>query len=408
MNMAELDYGFISADTHIGTPPHLADELPAEHRERVTHFEERGDGIYLVRPMPGGFGAMAKGGGMSIMSEEDAKKLVGADEMTMLLARGVKVDPEDDQTIAGYVTGNVCEGARPSLLPKGRLLDMERDGVVGEVLIGAAGFGALAEPDMEAAWSRIVNDWLADTYRGHLGQFAPGISLPLTDVAASVKEVERAAKLGLRPVLLPQYVLGHRWYQPEWEPLWEAIEAASIPISFHVGFSRWMMAGLDMWEGSTESSFVMVSLNMAEIISELVFGGPCGPILERHPGLQVVMTECSAGWLAWVMDFLDYTWSGRYQELSKRQHPGHPKLAAPPSYYIKRQIKATFMSDRVAIHNREITGTDCLLWGNDYPHNEGAFPYSHEWATKQFADVAAHDARAILHDNAAKVFGLTG
>ncbi|MCU1345883.1 MAG: amidohydrolase family protein [Acidimicrobiia bacterium] len=407
--MTDLDYGFVSADSHIGTPPRLADELPPEHRQRVTHFEERSDGVYLVRPMPGGFGAMAKGGsGMSIMSEEDAKRLVGADEVTLQLAQGVKVDPEDDETIAGFVTGNVCEGARPSLLPEGRLLDMRRDGVVGEVLIGAAGFGALAEPDMETAWARTVNDWLADTYKDHLGQFAPGISLPLTDIDASVKEVERAAKLGLRPVLLPQYVMGHRWYQPEWEPLWEAIEAANIPISFHVGFSRWMMAGLDMWEGSTESSFVMVSLNMAEIISELVFGGPCGPILERHPGLQVVMTECSAGWLAWVMDFLDYTWTGRYQELSKRQYPGHPKLQAPPSHYIKRQVKATFMSDRVAIHNREITGTDCLLWGNDYPHNEGAFPYSHEWAHKQFAGVAASEAKAILHDNSAKVFGLTG
>ena len=64
------------------------------------------------------------------------------------------------------------------------------------------------------------------------------------------------------------------------------------------------------------------------------------------------------------------------------------------------------MWDPVAIHNREITGTDCLLWGNDYPHNEGAFPYSHEWAGKQFADVAPHQAKAILHDNGAKVFKL--
>jgi hypothetical protein len=160
-------------------------------------------------------------------------------------------------------------------------------------------------------------------------------------------------------VLLPQYVMGKRWYAPEWEPLWEAIEDAGIPISFHVGFSRWMLAGLDMWEGNTEASFVMVSLNMAEIISEFIFGGPRGPILERHPGITMVMTECSAGWLAWVMEFLDYTWSGRHQELSKRQAPGHPTLAAPPSYYIKRQVKATFMWDRVAIHNRSITGTDC-------------------------------------------------
>jgi predicted TIM-barrel fold metal-dependent hydrolase len=404
----DLDYRFITADAHIGTPPHLADELPPEHRARVTHLEERDDGVYLVRPMANPFADTAKQGGASIMSADDEAKLAGTDEMTLLLAKGVKVDPEDDETIAGYVTGNVCAESKPSLLPQGRLRDMERDGIAAEVLIGAAGFGALSAPDMEVAWARITNDWLGDAYKDHLDKFAPGISLPLSDVGASVKEVERAAGLGLRPVLLPQYVMGHRWYAPEWEPLWEAIEAAGIPISLHVGFSRWMLAGIDMWEGNTETSFVSVSLNMAEILGEFVFGGPCGPILERHPGLRLVLTECSAGWLAWVMQFLDYTWSGRYQELSIRQAPGHPDLQAPPSHYIKRQVKTTFMWDPVAIHCREFTSLDCLLWGNDYPHNEGAFPYSHEWAAKQFSGVPASEAKAILRDNAAQVFGLTG
>jgi predicted TIM-barrel fold metal-dependent hydrolase len=406
--MSDFEYGFVTADAHIGTPPKLADELPSDQRGRVTHFEEREDGIYLVRPMVNPFADSAKQGGMSVMSAEDEAMMAGLDEVTVLLARGVKVDPEDDETIAGYVTGNVCEGSKPSLLPEGRLREMERDGVSGEVLIGAAGFGALADPDLEVAWAQITNDWLADTYRDHYGSFAPGISLPLSDIEASVKEVTRAAKLGLRPVLLPQHVIGHRWYAPEWEPLWEAVEDAGIPIAVHVGFSRWMLAGIDMWEGVTETSFVQVSLNMAEIIGEFVFGGPCGPILERHPDLQVVLTECSAGWLAWTMQFLDYTWSGRYQELSSRQPPGRPQLQAPPSHYIKGQIKATFMWDPVAIHTREFTGTDCLLWGNDYPHNEGAFPYSHEWAAKQFAGIPADEARAVLHDNSAALFNLRG
>jgi hypothetical protein len=132
--MGNFDYGFISSDSHIGTPPHIADELPPEHRRRVTHLEERADGIYLVRPMSGGFAAMAKGGDMTIMSDEDQKNLAGADE-----------------TIAGYVTGNVSAGSKPSLLPKGRLVDMRRDGIDAEVLIGAGGFGALADPDMEVA-----------------------------------------------------------------------------------------------------------------------------------------------------------------------------------------------------------------------------------------------------------------
>src|SRR5258708_2026019 len=104
--MSELDFGFITSDSHIGTPPHIADELPPEHRARVTHFEERADGVYLVRPIANPFADSAKmgDGGVSLMSEEDQKKMAGGDEVTLALARGVKVDPEDDETIAGYIT----------------------------------------------------------------------------------------------------------------------------------------------------------------------------------------------------------------------------------------------------------------------------------------------------------------
>jgi len=83
------------------------------------------------------------------------------------------------------------------------------------------------------------------------------------------------------------------------------------------------------------------------------------------------------------------------------------KLDAPPGYYLKRQAHATFMWDPVAIANRDVTGTDCLLWGNDYPHREGSFPWSQEWVDKQFAGVPESDVDAITRGNAAKLFGLT-
>ena len=51
-----------------------------------------------------------------------------------------------------------------------------------------------------------------------------------------------------------------------------------------------------------------------------------------------------------------------------------------------------------------ITGAD-LLWGNDYPHQEGAFPHSQEWVEKQFAGVPEDDIDRIVRRNAAEVFG---
>ena len=82
-------------------------------------------------------------------------------------------------------------------------------------------------------------------------------------------------------------------------------------------------------------------------------------------------------------------------------------LQAPPGYYIRRQAKATFMWDPVAIANREFTGIECLMWGNDYPHEEGSFPHSQEWVSKQFAGIPEADIERMVRGNAREVFGFT-
>ena len=75
---------------------------------------------------------------------------------------------------------------------------------------------------------------------------------------------------------------------------------------------------------------------------------------------------------------------------------GPAKIDVHPSYYLKRQTHATFMWDPLAIRNRDLTGLDCLMWGNDYPHHEGSFPFSAEWIDKQFDGVPAQRGRPDL------------
>jgi predicted TIM-barrel fold metal-dependent hydrolase len=64
------------------------------------------------------------------------------------------------------------------------------------------------------------------------------------------------------------------------------------------------------------------------------------------------------------------------------------------------------MWDPLAIQARNYTGLDCLLWGNDYPHFEGSFPFSQEWVEKQFAGVPEAEIDAIVRGNAARIFGI--
>ena len=73
-----------------------------------------------------------------------------------------------------------------------------------------------------------------------------------------------------------------------------------------------------------------------------------------------------------------------------------PKLAEPPSTYLRRQVHAAFMDDPVALANVDRVGAGCLLWGNDYPHEEGLFPRSREITARTGAHLAEEDRRPRL------------
>jgi predicted TIM-barrel fold metal-dependent hydrolase len=123
-----------------------------------------------------------------------------------------------------------------------------------------------------------------------------------------------------------------------------------------------------------------------------------GGALDRFPGLRLVTVETGASWLAWIMTQADAIYADHYMW-------AQPKLSLKPSELIRRQCAATFMYDPVAINNREITGVETLMWGNDYPHPEGTWPESQDVARDQFEGVSDEDVHAIVAGNAAEVFG---
>jgi len=390
------DRPLITADCHISPPPTLSDELPDEYRSQVTHLDHRSDGVYLMRPV-------------AIPDEMRDVMEAAGDAIGSALAQGVKVDPDDKATLARVLAADCCAQASPGFSAQSLMDELARDGVGGAVLIGASAFGIHSDVAVDVAWTRLVNDWVHDTFKEHLDRFAPGISLPLGDVDASVKELERAAALGLRPALLPDVVPSMPYTDPAWEPLWETAAGLGVPLATHVSSPRalypWaMQSHYTPGQGAT-TAFALTSLGMAETVCWFAGSG----ILERHPSLKVVMTECSAGWLGWLMNFLDHHYFGRFGNVFLTDQGFQPQKAteAPPSFYIRRQISCTFMDDPIAVRNRDFTVLNCLMWGNDYPHQEGVFPESQEWIEKQFSGVPESEIRQIVHDNAARVFGIT-
>jgi predicted TIM-barrel fold metal-dependent hydrolase len=335
----------ISADSHITPPPDLfVKRLPAQLRHRAPHIERREDGDWMV-------------------IEGRTPWRAGREE---------KKPSERD--------------------PEARLEEVARDGVVAEVMY-ALGIRR-GDAELSLACARAYNDWIAEVFGPYRRRLAPAAPLPPFDIQGAIAELRRIAKLGLRPAVLPDHVDEEPYNSPRYEPLWAEAEALGIPLSFHVGGGRDSIRHKGL--GATITNYALVTSGMVETLSHLAAAG----ILERHPGLRVVLVECGTGWLAWAMQALD-------EAHVKHARWTRPKLAEPPSEYIRRQVKVTFQDDRVGVATRAFTGAHMLMWGSDYPHHEGTWPNSREAIARQFAGAPEADVRKIVFENARDLYGFS-
>jgi hypothetical protein len=54
---------------------------------------------------------------------------------------------------------------------------------------------------------------------------------------------------------------------------------------------------------------------------------------------------------------------------------------------------------------RDRIGIDKIMWGSDYPHDEGTYPYSREALRFAYARVPREEVAAMVGGNAARVYG---
>jgi predicted TIM-barrel fold metal-dependent hydrolase len=276
-----------------------------------------------------------------------------------------------------------------------RLAMMHTEGIHGEVVyptIGLYVYG-IERPDVGEASCRVYNDWIHERLGDDCARVRHAALVPTWSVDTAIEEIDRVARrLGVAALMLP-LVGTPSWNQPVWEPLWSAIAETGLPMVMHQG------TGHDMifyrgWGSPTAN--LLATQSMAPRTAALL---ACSGVLERHPDLHAVLVEVNAGWMAWTMNTLDEYFVAHGAAERK------PHLRELPSHYLRRQVHATFQRDPVAIAARELTGVECLMWGNDYPHPEGTYPDSQKVLAKTLAGVGEEDAAAITGGNALRVFG---
>ena len=300
--------------------------------------------------------------------------------------------------------------------PGHRLAVMRQEGIAGECIFPTIGLYVwmLQDADDGRVSCRIYNDWVHDQLERQSPRFRCAGVIPTWRLEDAIAEVEYVAELGLGAAMLPT-VAEPSYNHRRWEPLWDVLEAARLPVVMHQG------TGHDMiWyrgPGATVANLLATQSVGPRTATLLATSG----VLERHPGLHVVFVEYNVGWLPWVMETIDFytesfdrygttdnMGSARLARAGKAPKPViTPRLEERPSFYVRRQVHATFQDDRVGMQNINITGVDALLWGSDYPHEEGTFPHSRATVDRLGAHLAPDQAEKVFRDTAARLFRFT-
>lgn len=368
----------ISADSHLNEPDNLwADRLPSKLRDRAPRKVVKQDGYkrLVIEGIRLDWSKSLEASAEEIQRMKDEARRKG-DKAALRHAYNV-----ESRTAQSYAAD-----------PERRGRDLDLDGITAEIIYPGTGLflWAIPDPELEAACCRVYNDWVVETLSRSQRFLCPAM-IPMRDLKNSLSELEYARKKGLRAAMLP--MAGTPSYNhPEYEPLWAACAALNMPIAMHQGTGHDMIHYRGPNSGAV--NYATTQTFAARTLGLLAMSG----VMERYPGLHFVAVECGAGWMAWLMHSLDEA----HEDL---KYPNVP-LKERPSAYLRRNAHATFQDDPVALHNIKFTGSDCLLWGSDYPHDEGTFPESRQYVSRLFADVQAKDAVKIVGATAARIFGL--
>lgn len=298
-----------------------------------------------------------------------------------------------------------------------RLGDMEKEGVVGEVIFPNTvppffRTGVLVSPlpkpdelEHRLAGIRAHNRWLAD-WCAEQPERRAGIGLIyLNDVDEAIADVKWIAGHGLRGgVLLPNPPPDDKHieplYSPHYDRLWAVCQDHGVVLNQHGGtglpdYGRYpAVAGIWIAE---------VPFFSRRGFTHLILAG----VFERFPKLQYILTESGCGWAPGVLAQLD----GLHAQMKagavgEIDFASQAVLPEKPSFYARRNCYygASFPSPP-ELRGREVVGVDRILWGHDYPHYEGTFPYTRESLRHTFASIDPGEVRAMLGENAARLYG---
>ena len=298
-----------------------------------------------------------------------------------------------------------------------RWREMQGDGVVAEVIFPNTvppffpSFVLFAQPPMpedyehRRAGVRAHNRWLVD-FVAEAPERRAGIGQIFTnDIDDAIADVHWIKEHGLRGgVLLPNVAPDVKWvkplYDPDYDRLWKVLEDLEMPVNVHGG------TGAPAYGAYPVAQLLYINevgfYSQRPLVHMLLSG-----VFERFPKLKFVMTETGASWIPGLLNQLD-NMSAKIRDTGQTGEIRYDRgiiLPMLPSEYFRRQCYVGVSQPKPADAKvLDIYGHDHFMWGSDYPHDEGTFPFTREHLRQIFHDRTEGVMRDLLANTAAALY----
>jgi uncharacterized protein len=386
------DFKLISADSHVNEPPAAWERVQKEFGDRAPRVVKDPAGV------PKGFWLVIEGLPPVGLSHYSKGLAVGKE-------RGISaVDEKKHFEAIRFNEIFRYEDYRGGWEPSARLKDQDTDGVEAEVLFSSAvrQLYSIVDAPFQRAIFHSYNSWLHD-FCSHNPQRLIGLALiPILDMKHTVEDIHHYAKLGFRGVQIPTRIKDSGYYEPRYEPLWAALEETGMVVNVHTSVTQGVAR--THYEGPREEDPLTEPIGFAkkqgpaqQFLGNMIISGN----FDRHPKLKVVCAEYDVGWVANLVQQVDY-WFGRASTYDADKN----RNQLPPSEYFKKNVYFTYQDDRAGVLTTPVYGEDNFLWASDYPHGVTTWPYSKETVDQNCAGIDARVKRKLNRENAARLYKL--
>jgi len=386
------DFKLISADSHVNEPPEAWARVQKQYGERAPR---------VVKDPPG----VPKGTWLLI----DGLPPVGLSHYSKGLVVGKNHGISEVEQEKHFETIRFNENFRYEDYPGGwepaaRLRDQDTDGVAAEILFSSAvrQLYSIADEPFQRAIFRSYNAWLQE-FCSHNPERLIGLAiLSILDIEHAVADIGEYSKAGFRGVQIPTRIKDSGYYEAKYEPIWAALEETGMIVNVHTSATQGVAR--KHYEGPRDVDPKKQSLGLAnkqapaqQFLGNLILSG----VFDRHPRLKVVCAEFDVGWVANLVQQVDY-WFGRASTYDAEKNINKQ----PPSAYFKSNAFFTYQDDRAGVLTTPVFGADNFLWASDYPHGVTTWPNSQATVERNCAGIDPAVKRKLNRDNVAKLYGL--